>query len=127
MQKAVLRVGWGNEKERKRAVKMISGYEGIQSVAVDLDNKKVTVIGDVDPVQLVENLRKRFDVDIDSLGPKESPTPQGPTTVGPSNDNSVISPTDYYLGEAYPDHPYPYPPYYNPPYPSFYYPSNPYY
>ncbi|KAI3419597.1 HMA domain-containing protein [Psidium guajava] len=125
MQKAVLRVGWGNERERKRAMKMISGYQGIQSVAVDLDNKKVTVIGDMDPVYLAENLRKRFDTAIEYVGPKETPTRPEARTEQANPDTNVNIPTNPYPENvAPPYHPHPYPPYHNPAYP---FPSYPYY
>lgn len=86
-----------------------------------MDKKKVTVIGDMDPVQLVESLRKRFDTDIEYLGPKE------PKTEKPKPDANIDSPNN-----PYPEHvayhcygypPYPPPPYYYPPSapPSYYY------
>ncbi|KAL3755708.1 hypothetical protein ACJRO7_002716 [Eucalyptus globulus] len=124
MQKAVLRVEWGNEKERKRAMKIVSAYEGIQSVAVDMDTKKVTVIGNMDPVQLAEHLRKRFGTVIEYVGPKETPKP---TTEEPNTDTNVNSPDSLCSDHvAYPyNQPYPYP--YPYPSPSSYYPPPWYY
>lgn len=42
-------------------------------MSVDLDDKKLTVIGDVDPVWVVEKLRKKCDTEIISIGPAKEP------------------------------------------------------
>ncbi|KAF8044070.1 hypothetical protein BT93_A2139 [Corymbia citriodora subsp. variegata] len=87
---------------------------GIQSVAVDMDNRKVTVIGSMDPVQLAEHLRKRFDTVIEYVGPKETPTTQV-TGTGESNDNTPNPDSEGKTYVYYPYYPtYP-PPYCHPP------------
>ncbi|KAJ0695078.1 hypothetical protein HanPI659440_Chr15g0616051 [Helianthus annuus] len=46
---------------------------GVDSVAVDMKDKKLTVIGDVDPVSVVSKLRKICHADIISVGPAKEP------------------------------------------------------
>lgn len=44
-------------------------FAGIDSIAMDMKERKLTVIGDVDPVDVVAKLRKRWYTDILTVGP----------------------------------------------------------
>ncbi|KAF8044065.1 hypothetical protein BT93_A2135 [Corymbia citriodora subsp. variegata] len=60
MQKVIIKVPWSNEKRQKKAIRMVSENEDVQSFEVDKDNKKITMYGDMDPVTLVKKMRKKF-------------------------------------------------------------------
>ncbi|KAL3604149.1 hypothetical protein D5086_005008 [Populus alba] len=49
---------------------------GIDSIAMDMKAKKLTVIGTVDPVSVVSKLRKYWQADIISVGPAKEPEPE---------------------------------------------------
>jgi hypothetical protein len=46
-----------------------SCLSGIDSIAVDMKERKITVIGTVDPIDVVSKLRKSWHTDIVSVGP----------------------------------------------------------
>ncbi|GLJ10211.1 hypothetical protein SUGI_0124130 [Cryptomeria japonica] len=58
MKKMVLKVTIEDEKSKRKAFKVVAGVEGVDSVAVDMKEKKITVIGDADPVNVTAKLRK---------------------------------------------------------------------
>lgn len=54
-------------------MKTLSGIEGVLSVTVDEKDKKITVIGDTDPVYLTDSLRKFGFAELVSVGPSKEP------------------------------------------------------
>lgn len=64
---------WNDEKGKQKAMKAVSSIPGIQSISMDTKDKKLTVIGDVDPVCIVSKLRKLGHTDIVSVGPAKDP------------------------------------------------------
>lgn len=46
---------------------------GIDSISMDMKEKKLTVIGTVDPVNVVSKLRKYWQTDIITVGPAKEP------------------------------------------------------
>ncbi|XP_039046491.1 heavy metal-associated isoprenylated plant protein 12-like [Hibiscus syriacus] len=52
-------------------MKIASGVSGVESVAMDKD-QKLTLTGDIDPVEAVRKLRKLCHTDIVSVGPEKN-------------------------------------------------------
>ncbi|XP_011046035.1 PREDICTED: uncharacterized protein LOC105140765 [Populus euphratica] len=73
MKKIVLKVELHDEKAKKKAMKKVSGFSGVDSVSIDMNDKKMTVIGGIDPVYLVTKLRKLCRTEIDTVGPAKAP------------------------------------------------------
>ncbi|KAL0327754.1 UNVERIFIED_CONTAM: Heavy metal-associated isoprenylated plant protein 39 [Sesamum angustifolium] len=59
-------------------MKAICGLSGIESLAMDMKEKKLTVVGEMDPVQVVVKLRKRWHTDIVTVGPAKEPEKKQP-------------------------------------------------
>ncbi|KAE8704698.1 NRT1-3 protein [Hibiscus syriacus] len=57
MKKVVLKLDFHDEKCRQKVMKTTSGTSGVESVAMDKD-QKLTVTGDIDPFSVVRKLRK---------------------------------------------------------------------
>ncbi|GLJ38965.1 hypothetical protein SUGI_0794360 [Cryptomeria japonica] len=58
MKKIVLKTEMNSEKCKRKVLQTIAGIQGVDSVSVDLKEKRITVIGDADPVMLTNKLRK---------------------------------------------------------------------
>ncbi|RRT50704.1 hypothetical protein B296_00035587, partial [Ensete ventricosum] len=77
-QKIVVKVDVQDDKEKQKAMSAVSALQGIDSIAMDMKERKMTVIGAVDPVHVVEKLRKCWPTAIVSVGPKEEPKKEEP-------------------------------------------------
>ncbi|KAL8544102.1 hypothetical protein ACS0TY_004588 [Phlomoides rotata] len=54
-------------------MKKVSGLSGLESIALDPKDKKLTLTGDIDPVAVVGKLRKLCFTEILSVGPAKEP------------------------------------------------------
>ncbi|KAF8044074.1 hypothetical protein BT93_A2142 [Corymbia citriodora subsp. variegata] len=96
-QKAVLKLDVHDENCKKKAMKIASKFAGVESIAMDMKDQKLTVAGTMDPVKLAEKLRKRFSAEIVSVGPaKEPPKKEPPKPDPPKPDPPIIYLPPYY-------------------------------
>ncbi|KAJ1376535.1 Heavy metal-associated domain superfamily [Sesbania bispinosa] len=69
-QKVVLKVlTMIDEKTKKKAIEAAADIYGVDSIAADVKEQKLTVIGEMDTVAVVKKLKKVGKVDIVSVGP----------------------------------------------------------
>ncbi|XP_010537144.1 PREDICTED: uncharacterized protein LOC104811951 [Tarenaya hassleriana] len=102
MQKAVLGLELYDEKIKQKALLTVCGFHGVESISVDMKDKKLTVVGDIDSVIIVKKLRKICHATILTVGPAKepekkpdkNPAPEGTTEpdvvyvpAGPPNPN----------------------------------------
>uniref|UniRef100_A0A803M064 HMA domain-containing protein n=1 Tax=Chenopodium quinoa TaxID=63459 RepID=A0A803M064_CHEQI len=69
----MLKLDVHDEKCKQRAMKMASSVTGLDSISMDMKEKKLTLTGDIDPVALVSKLRKVYHTEIVSVGPAKEP------------------------------------------------------
>ncbi|CAL4920364.1 unnamed protein product [Urochloa decumbens] len=66
-----------DDKTKQKAIEAVADIYGIDSIAADLKDNKMTVIGDMDTVAIAKKLKKLGKIDIVSVGPaKEEKKPE---------------------------------------------------
>ena len=77
-----------HEKLTNFSVFLYCNLIGVDSISMDMKDKKLTVTGDIDPVDVVNKLRKLCSTDIVSVGPaKEEKKKEEPKKEEPKKDD----------------------------------------
>ncbi|WOL07374.1 hypothetical protein Cni_G16115 [Canna indica] len=69
-QKVVIKVlAMTDEKTKQKAMEAVADIYGVDSIAADLKEQKMTIKGEMDTIKIAKKLRKIGKVDIVSVGP----------------------------------------------------------
>ncbi|XP_021764872.1 heavy metal-associated isoprenylated plant protein 39-like [Chenopodium quinoa] len=96
MQKLVLQLDVHNDLNcKQKAINLVSSILGIDSISMDMKEKKLTVVGEMDPVDVMKKLRKKYSAKIISVGPAKEPEKPKEVTKKPVKPKVVVPVVDY--------------------------------
>ncbi|KAK9076390.1 hypothetical protein SSX86_004724 [Deinandra increscens subsp. villosa] len=73
MKKFILKLELNDDKDKRKAMKIVAALSGIDSITINMKEKSMTLIGTVDPVSAVSKLRKLWPTYLVSVGPAKEP------------------------------------------------------
>ncbi|XP_031477779.1 heavy metal-associated isoprenylated plant protein 39-like [Nymphaea colorata] len=67
--KVVMILQLHDEKQKKKVMQTVTSFDGIDRISMDMKEMKLKVVGDVDPIDLVNQLRNLCHADLLSVAP----------------------------------------------------------
>ncbi|KAF3778152.1 hypothetical protein EJ110_NYTH44039 [Nymphaea thermarum] len=69
-QKVVIKItAMSDVKSKQKSIEAVADIYGVDSIAADVKEHKITVIGEMDPIAIAKKLKKIGTVEIVSVGP----------------------------------------------------------
>ncbi|KAI3693967.1 hypothetical protein L1987_76923 [Smallanthus sonchifolius] len=78
MKKFILKLELNDDKDKRKAMKIVAALSGIDSITINMKEKSMILIGTVDPVSAVSKLRKLWPTYLVSVGPAKEPEKEAP-------------------------------------------------
>ncbi|XP_056173834.1 heavy metal-associated isoprenylated plant protein 39-like isoform X2 [Syzygium oleosum] len=94
MKKLVVKLDLHDDRDKSKAMQVVSGFGGIGSLSMDTKDNKLTVTGDFDPIKVVNKLRKSWHADVVSVGPAkedDSKKDEGKKVEGKKDEDQVAN------------------------------------
>ncbi|KVH89084.1 heavy metal-associated isoprenylated plant protein 39-like [Cynara cardunculus var. scolymus] len=73
MKKFILKLELNDDKDKRKAMKTVAAFAGIDSITINMKENNMTIVGAVDPISAVSKLRKLWPTYLVSVGPAKEP------------------------------------------------------
>ncbi|KAJ0914357.1 hypothetical protein HanPSC8_Chr06g0237671 [Helianthus annuus] len=86
MKKFILKLELNDDKDKRKAMKIVAALSGIDSITINMKEKSMILIGTVDPISAVSKLRKLWPTFLVSVGPAKEPEKKEPKKEEPKKE-----------------------------------------